>query len=516
MNNKLLSFTFASLMTLSLVSCANKSNNTGSSIIDDGLIHVTFDTNTELKTNNIKEQVFDAPGQKLKEPVLVIISDNPDNLELYGWYTEKTFEHKWDFNNDLVEHSMTLYARYLSQRTVNYYQGLDENNMNLIGTETVFDGEAIPEREDLPDCYENLGMYHLSNVTKNDNGTYSATKGGLVNLESDVVTATTDVLYQRSENIYFHSGSIKRRFTPIAANEGNDGSTPGSIEEVTNEAGEKYAKVNFGWAKTVSDPRILMDNPRIDVTKSQSLEITMKNIGPAQSLTFYWVGKWADGSFINGKEYHSFNEMARYTFMAGTKYSQDTANTCYHDENGETYKYNQKESDDWTTYRIPIYKKLSNGVSTWGNAQWITALVIQSGYSNKDNDDNKNTLLIKSIRGVSNDSYQKFDDSSSVTSLKSNDSTTALNNEASSQEAVNGFIFPKDNNSVTKVNNATVYKKVDGIYVYGTQFGGKETFRLQASRNISLDGFTTLKFKYTNYSYVSNISFMFGVEYVNE
>ena len=520
---KFISLTLMGLMTLSLASCSifekfqKNSSSSSPTTVDDGLIHVTFDTNTTLKTNNIKEQVFTEAGHKLKEPVLVITSDNPENLELYGWYREKTFVTKWNFDTDLVQESMTLYARYLSQRTVNYYQGLDENHMNLIGTETVFDGEAIPEREDLPDCYENQGFYHLSNVNKNSDGTYSGVKTGLVDLENDVVTATTDVLYQRSENIYFHADSIKRRFVPIAANEGNDGSTPGTIETVVDEnTGEKYSKINFGWAKTIGDPRILMDNPRIDVTKSQSLQITMKNIGPARSLSFYWIGKWSNGNWINDKEYHSFNEESRYTFSNGTQYQKDTANTCYHDENGQTYQFNQKETDDWVTYTIPIYKKLSMGVSSWGNAQWITAFVIQSTYSNKDNDDNKNTLLIKEIKGVSNSDAKGFNDSSDVETLKHNDSNENLTSAGNAQEAVNGFIFPKNNSCITNTVNSTIYKKTDGIYIHGNYFSGKQTIRFAADKDISLDGFTTFKFKYRNYSYVSKVTFMFGVEYVNE
>jgi LPXTG-motif cell wall-anchored protein len=72
--------------------------------------------------------------------------------------------------------------------------------------------------------------------------------------------------------------------------------------------------------------------------------------------------------------------------------------------------------------------------------------------------------LIKSIEGIANEAYTTTNDKFAGGFL-ANDSETDVNNAASAQTAINGFIFPKDNASVT-ANGITLYNK-DGDVLNG-------------------------------------------------
>lgn len=515
-------FTFAIALLTLISGCKNDT------FVDDGKIHVRFDTVIQLKTNNIKEQVYDE-AHKVKKPVVVIIDENPDSLALYGWYKDKQYTTQWNFKTDIATESMTLYAKFIPQYEVKYYQGKDENAMSLLATELVFKGDTVPVREDLPDCYENPENKYVTNLIENENGTMRGTKGEEVHFGEDIVNAHTNILLRRSENFYLSPGAISRRFTPVAANAGINGSTIGRISVENDEDGE-YAKIDFGKVsakETVCDPYIIMDNPAIDVTHSKAIQITMKNVGVGTSLSFYWVGKWEiNGQWINGKEYHSFAEDRVFKFVKGTS-ANDLANgSCYQDSNGKRYTNCKDANNDWVTYTLPISERLSNGVSVWGCAGQITALRIQSSFNLNNlvyNDENiNNVILIKSIKGVDDPNGKTYgfndDKTNSITST-GNDSQTALTNASNSQTSIDGFIFPKDNDAIVTNETLETYtttniiKKTDGTYFYANYVDGPQTIVLKPKANIDLDTLTTFKFKYRNFSYAEKITFAFKTEF---
>lgn len=484
----------------------------------DGKIHINFEPIIELKTNTIKEQVYDAP-HKVKKPTIVIIDDNPNSLELYGWYTSKDFTTQWNFSKDIASQSMTLYGKFESQFEVNYYQGVNESNMGLLATELVFKNELVPTREDLPDCYENPETCYLSDVSQDESGVIKGTKGTKVNFGIDIVDEPKNILIRRSENIYFTPDAILRRFSPVASSEGMYGSTVGSIsvetEETTN---EKYAHIDFGEVSKndpAVDPYIIFDNPQIDVTKSQYLEITMRNPGFGDTLAFYWVGKWKiNGKWINGKEYHSFAEDRTFKFKAGNGTNTDSVIYTDYSENHLHYL---NQSNEWRTYLIPISNKMSNGVSVWGNAGVITALRIQSSFPNSNPDNQRtNVLDIKSIKGVKSEKEYSFDDSPQALLKQYSDSDVDLVNASSSQPDINGLIFPKNRSIVKPLDEKTeVYNHIDGLLMHGTYVNEKATIEmsLPTEKEIDLNRYTTFNFKYRNYSYADKITFVFRVRY---
>lgn len=545
--NKLLALLIGSVSMI-LSSCSSKTNDEQQ---DDGKIHVNFDTCISLKTNNIKEQIFDAPS-KVKKPVVVIIEENPDMLEIQGWYKDREFTTEWNFKTDIANQSMTLYANFVPQYEVKYYQGINENSMNLIATELVFKDEVVPVREDLPDCYENPGNFYIENLEENSDGTLKGTKGSAVNFGVDKVNKHVNILLQKSENFYLSPSAIGRRFTSVAASSGQNGATSGRIsverwhcstcdknftdyqveedhvcpecgEAVTSLGNEEYARIDFGQLSatdSVCDPYILMDNPQIDVTKSKEIEITVKNLGYGETLSFYWVGKWAiNGAWINGKEFHSFNEEASFKIGNGIE------NNTQKGSMAASYLKEQNENDEWQTFRIPVSEKIDKGVSIWGCMGKLTALRIQSSFNitkakeaGKDITKLKNEILIKSIKGIDTGVQYEFEDSSTVKSIVPS-SSQALSEKAITQSDVEGFIFPKNNSSIVKDQEledhttAEVIERVDGTYFHSNFTDGKQTIVLKPEKEITLDTLTTFSFSYKNFSYVNSLTFSIGTQF---
>lgn len=504
---------------------------------DDGKIHVTFDTCIDLKTNKIKEQVYDEP-HKVKKPVVVIIDDNPDNLAVYGWYREKTFDTPWNFKVDLATESMTLYAKFVPQCKVDYYQGFNENSFSLLASETVFKNEVVPIREDLTDCYENPNNFYIADLTDNDDGTKKGTivkEAGRITPKpvcfgEDLVEENLSILLTRSANFYLSPAAIQRRFQPVASCAGTNGSTLGRIEVIDEGSEDEHARVDFGIVSDrdpVADPYILIDNPAIDVTSSPFIEIKMKNIGAGQTLSFYWVGKWkVNNEWINGKEYHSFGEDRRFAFKMGTLENDTKNGTIYQDFKGLRYT-KQTLDDEWVTYTLPIADRLFNGVSPWGCAGKVTALRIQSSYTKRagmSEEEKQNVLLIKYIKGIKNPRGTTYDftDSDVINSYLFHDSEEALREAAENQTAVNGFIFPKNNDCIyydgsgdEVSTNTTVYHKEDSLYLYGKYAEGKQILALKAKESapIDINEHTTLVFSYQNFSYVDKLMFSFYTKF---
>ena len=263
----------------------------------------------------------------------------------------------------------------------------------------------------------------------------------------------------------------------------------------------QYARVYFGRAVSVCDPYILLTNPALDVSKSQAIKITMRNLGPANKLSFYWVGKWKDGTWIDGKENVSFNEEHAYHFTSG-------------------YKKNQSETSTWTTYTIPVCESLYNGVSTWGAAGKITALRIQSTASD-DKTTEKNILQIKSIEGISRPEYSTEDDTTDIKNKCKNDSQSEIDQAIEEQKnnPINGFIFPRDNDEISSEDlnkedgkNLKLFKHKDGTLFSTARTNGAYTFSLtpKQGHDVKLSEnnqyFTNLNINYINYSYVKEMN----------
>lgn len=429
---------------------------------------VKFDLLTDLKTNNIMDQEV-RRGDVVTKPVVAVLGENPNNLEVEGWYTDSTYTEQWNFLTDVVESDMTLYAKWIGRYTVNYYLG--DNLTTPMHTETYLSGETLRDMSTLSDGYRSEGFFLDSNYTqKLQSGTQ--------------VNENLNIYIQRSDSFYFSADMIDRRFVPTAASSGG-GSTAGSLEYV-EDGDESYVKANFGYS-TAADPHLLLKNVTVDISSSQKIRITFKNMGNADRLKLYFVA-WYDDTSKEPVDEAYFTEKTAYTYM----YTQD--------------ERNMSEDSEWLVKEFDLAEAtIQNGVSLWGNASTLIQLRIDSSYISSSEDDLSNELWIRSIEGVADDTYVNTEDSASVTALLKNDEAAAVKAAADDQQDVVGWIFPKNNAQVS--GSATTYEKTSGLLMYSAfrQTGATLIFNPSENETIDMDELTTLKIRLKNYGYGSTL-----------
>ncbi len=129
--------------------------------VEGGSCTVAFDLNgTQPKTTTVQPQTV-AAGALLREPEVFVIGENPDNWSIKGWFMEPECENEWDFDIDIVEQDMTLYARWVDdpQRTVTYFAGRDTQSLQQVHTAQVSLGLNAEKCDDRVQGYEVLGYY---------------------------------------------------------------------------------------------------------------------------------------------------------------------------------------------------------------------------------------------------------------------------------------------------------------------------------------------------------------------
>ena len=458
-------------------------NSTQESSTKNENVHtVHFDLCTTYKTNVIDDQEVET-GDVASKPAVAILGDNPERWEVQGWYKDKEYTQPWNFIIDTVEEDMTLYAKWTRNFEVTYYLG-DEVDVPMY-KQYIQEGKCVSDYEKLAHGYESSGFYANARFTEE----FDFTKP---------ITADTNIYIHRSEYFYFSGHMLGTRSdlcTMFAATSGK-GSTPGTVEYKEDESGEGYAEINFGYS-TAADPHMLVRNMAIDISNSQKVEVTFRNLGNASSLKFYYVVQMADGTFTNGEGPHEDN-----AFLYRYKESEKNM-----DPNGE-----------WSTVVLDFASTLTNGVSTWGISSVLTQLRIQSGYICENEEDLSNIVQIKSIRGIPDETYTSTADSESVTALRVHDDATDVQNAADAQGDVCGWVFPKDY-ADAKTVNAEIYEKTDGLLFY-SPFRSKKTsvtFNLSeladgSKEEINLDKKTTVRIRLTNYGYSNKIT----MEYKNK
>lgn len=453
---------------------------------DDGYVTVKFDLCTDLETNKVFDQEVEI-GATITKPNVVVKGENPTNAEVEAWYTDPEYseDSKWSFLMDTAEEDITLYAKWVGKFSVTYYLGSEETAMY---NEKVPVGTMYTPDPNWADGYKCNGFYfeRLWNNVTNRYDFFDEVPESF-EIESDV-----NIYINRSEEMYLDGEMIAQRFTPVAGGP-NDGGVPGTLEYVSD---GDYAKVNFGYSPVVADSHILLSGVTIDITKSQKLRVTLKNLGQADGLKFYFIS-WVDSEnqiFANGP---SMNE-------ACTSYYKYAA-----DEKGMT------EDSEWITIELDIAKdSMFNGVSMWGTSETLVALRIQSGYLSKDATDLSNEVWIKSIEGVADDTYISSEDTDAVKEMLVNDAEEDLIAASEAQESVAGFVFPKNREGVVAEEGTSVYNKVNGLLFYGAylQTEAKITLYPAEGQIIDLNELTTLNFRLRNYGYATQ----FTIKYYNK
>lgn len=454
------------LITLS--SCgSNKSNNSSEPSINDGLLCVHFDPCTEYETNIIPDQRVEA-GSLIDEPAIITPMESKLNMKVTGWYMENSYETKWNFFTDTVSKDMTLYARWAETITINYF--LKGSKTPIWTVNNAAKGEPLELHDELCDGYKFLGYF----------------KDEACTIPFDLnqpLEYATSVYLSRGETMLYNADAIKRRFGMYAA--GGNGSTEGSISNVTTgEDGVSYVDVNFGYS-TTADPFMKTVNPQIDISHSQKIAFKFKNFGSASSVGFYWISKYKNGGYASDINYES-------------------EENGYHVKLDDSEK-NMTEDSPWATKVIDLSEKTSCGVSGWGNSVTMISLRIQFEYVSKNNKDLSNIVRFAEIYGVADDTHVGFKDSEEVKALLQADSESDVNAAKEAQEQNLGVIFPK-NEELVSTNTSTYFIKTDGVLLYSAYNNDTNKFTFDVSeQHILASEYSYLVLRMKNLSFIQSL-----------
>lgn len=430
------------------------------------LVH--FDPCVEKETNYIEDQKV-KPGEQIYEPTVVFPFNLDETIKVSGWYLEKSYKTKWNFANP-VQSNMTLYAKWADVITINYY--LKDSTSPIWVVNDALSGEPLQRHDELCDGYEFYGYF----TDPACHEPFDLNKP----LYEDV-----DVYLYRGDTLSLNARSIKRRFSMMAA--GGSGSTVGNISNVLlDSSGIECVDVNFGYS-TSADPYMLISNPQIDISHSQKIKIKFKNFGGATNIAFYWVSKYADGTY------------------ASNTVVDTEANSAHFRLN--SFECHMSEDDPWLEKEFDLAKSIHNGVSPWANSVTLVHLRIQFGYISRTKSDLSNVIRIASITSTPDDTYKGFNDTKQINDLLVNDDEESLNNASNAQEQNRGVIFPKNNNLITE-DSTTYYKKTNGLLLY-SPYGAdvRRYFFDVSSQNINAEDYSYVTLSLCNLSYISDITF---------
>ena len=462
---------------------------------------VTFDVNTDHETNVIKDKEVSI-GKRVSQPKAYILDENPDNLQVYGWYTTEDYEKRWDFKKDRVEEDMTLYAKWVEVYDVNYYV-----NGTLALEETSFKGDLVIEDAKLVEGFKYLGSY----VDAEYQTKFDYTKP---------ISGDTNIYIKRSEGIYlsdhveegsFSSGSLTENLTAYL---GSMNGEEGWVEEYTVQTeyptgtvGEKCTYINFGISH-VGDPYVELSYA-FDISQSQILRVWFKNLGPAKYVSAYFTTMLDPDNNVYSE--------------TGPTYTQEF---CYPNAEGSTNgpivlteeQTNMQETDEWTYVDLNLYEIYKNGYSIWGTSPYLGMLRFQINYKSENENDWSNVFLVKAIEGIPYD--VPLEDTAEVVEVLSDSKTTSeetLDKAANKQDSLaQGFIFPKDRACVNNVvGHAEVGNTKKGLVFYAeNEVLGREydneasgfTVTAPEGKNINLGEYTTLHLTLRNYGYANKIT----------
>ena len=476
---------------------------------------IKFDINLDGYTTNVVKDKTVSIGKRVPIAKAYVTGDNPDNLQLYGWYTDKECTNEWDFKSDLVEDDMTLYAKWVEQYSINYYI-----NGEYEKTDLAFKGDMLTEDASLVAGFKYLGTY----VDETYETKYNY---------SEAVSSDLNLYVKRSGGIYMSdhveegelsSGSLSDYLVAYVGSTSKDQSgniveqdgwvEPYTVLTKTKEGlkEEQCTYVNFGYQPKYGDGYVELCLA-LDITQSQIIQITFKNLGKADTLNMYFTA-------LLDEEGNTYSE-------TGSVYTQDF---CYPNYTGsgkeggivlDKDQMQMKETADWTTVQFNLYEIYKNGYSIWGTSSFLGRLRLQANYKNTSEDDLSNVFLIKSIEGIAHDVIVE-DRDEVKTLLQDAEATTqeALDAASSAQlDNQNGVVFPKDFEMVSSVEEGSkVYNTVDGLLFYAdneiisrNKTNATYGFVVEVptdstGKNIDLSELTTLSITLKNYGYAENIT----------
>lgn len=508
----LLSTTMIFTAGIAMTSCGDSGAGT-SNIEAKATATIKFDINLDgYKTNVVKDKTVSI-GKRVPIAKAYITNENPDNLQLYGWYTDAACTNMWDFKNDRVQGDMTLYAKWVEQYNVNYYV-----NGEFLKTEFAFKGDNLTEDPSLVAGFKYLGTY------------VDAAHETAYNYQ-DPVSGDTNLYIKRSLGIYMSdhveegelsSGTLTDYLVAYIGStsldeKGNLVESEGWVEPYTvmtqyadGIVEENCTYVNFGYQPKYGDGYVELCLA-LDISQSQIIRVWFKNLGPAKTLNAYFTA-------MLDADNNSYSE-------TGSIYTQDF---CYPNytgsgvEGGIELDYDQMNMDEtaeWTYVDFNLHEVYKNGYSIWGTSPYLGSLRIQANYQNTSEDDWSNEFLIKAIEGVQHDIV--VEDSGEVNALLTDAANTtpqALENVSQAQaENPQGLIFPKNYNDSmpTVTEGAQVYNTTNGLLFYAeNEILGRDkkkpsygfTLSVPEGKSIDLSELSTLAITLKNHGYAEKIT----------
>ena len=449
---------------------------------------VKFDVNTTYETNVIQNREVKI-GRRISQPKVFIKGDNPNDLNVYGWYKTKECkeEDRWNFKSNTITGNLTLYAKWVELYDVNYYV-----NGELHSTQNVFKGDMLEETAELVSGFKYLGSF-----TSND---YTTKFDFTAPIKGD-----TNIYVKRSAGLYLSdseeegllSSASLTNYLTAACGTYTSGTEEGWVDEYTIAAtGEKCTYVNFGFTPEVPDGFVEL-SLNLDISESQIIRLTYKNLGHAKSMNCYFTAMLDENTYSE----------------TGAWYNGDF---CWPNSLGLPpidIAYDMSEDDEWVTVDLNLYEIYKNGYSIWGTSPLLGAIRFEVGYKNFGDDDWSNEMLIKSIEGIPHEII--VDDSNEVKDLMKNASESELESAGSSLGVATGISFVKDHNELSKVQpNSQIFKTTQGMFFYAeNEILAREgngdmagfTMNVPDSVEVDLSELTTLRIRLQNLGYADEL-----------
>ena len=388
---------------------------------------VSFNTCTNLQTNKVKDRSVKA-GAKVSKPNVYIADDEYSYYLVTGWYTDTEYTKEWNFDKDVVESDMVLYAKWEKQFFVRYFVS---NSVEPRLGVYLMDGEKAQKQDYIVPGYQTLGYY--------------ADPGYSIPFDFDQpITKDTDIYIRVSDSFWWDGKSIAENFSIEQAT--GEKSTLGEITYVEN-GEDSYARVDFGFSER-ADSRISVF-PGLDMTKSQIVTIKYKNLGNTPGFRIFWTVNYEDGS-VSGQD-------------------GDDRTWDY----GEVeIKKGMSEDDDWATLTIDMGKlSIINGASQWAGGKILNMFRIDSMYcEGMDEEFVDNIILFKEISFAPGPDHVSKDS----VNIVSDNVFEVMDASTAQQSPAKGYVFPKDRAKSQPKQGTKQYSMTDCLtylFPYGTKQG---------------------------------------------
>ena len=311
---------------------------------------VHFEKNTTLATNEL-DDVSVRNNHCAKKPNLYTTDESYKNYVVTGWYKEAECKNEWVFKKTKVTSNITLYAKWQHEYTITYHIG------NETTTDTIYEGECLPEDKTLAQGFEYEGSY------------YDASYNEKVDFTKPV-TDDLDIYIKKSDTIYLSettpSMTLSENLEAFKDSDGTTHGTPieGYAEPITLNDGNTYTLCDFGWSPNNGDAYMEFAT-HLDISKSQKLSFTFKNLGKAKDFKIYFT-TMID---VDNSKYSE----------TGSDYSENFVKTI---ELTEDEQKMSKDDDKWVTkvFDLSEIGEDTYGYSVWGTSPYLGALRIQFQY----------------------------------------------------------------------------------------------------------------------------------------